>query len=185
MMRRFVLVLAALLVGLPAGARELAGVSLPDTITVNGTPLVLNGMGIRKKLWVKVYVGAIYAEQRSSDPAKIITPDTPKQMVMSFLYKEVEAAKLVEGWREGFANNSAAALPALQQRLDTFCALWPAMKSGEKAVMTYIPGTGTEVEINGKVVGVIPGKDFSDALFAVWVGDKPPTPDFKDGVLGK
>lgn len=176
--------LLALLLASTALAGELAGVTLPDTTLVGDTKLNLNGMGLRKKLWVKVYVGALYVKERSSDPSKLLAADTPRQMVMHFLY-EVGSDKLIEAWKEGFAGNSAAALPALQQRLDQFCALWRTMKVGESAVMTYVPGAGTKLEVGGKELGVISGKDFADALLAVWVGDKPPTTDLKKGILGK
>ncbi len=177
------------LVGLPAVAGTLEGVNLPDTVTVDGTTLQLNGMGVRIKsvafIKVKVYVAGLYLPAKSKDAGAILAADEPRRLVMHFLYKEVEADKLVEAWREGFANNSGASLSALKDRLDTFCALWPAMKSGETAVLTYLPGTGTKVEIKGKEVGVIPGKDFADATFAIWLGPKPPNPELKKGLLGQ
>lgn len=37
-------------------AASLAGVTLPDTEQVGGTKLVLNGLGLRTKFMVKVYV---------------------------------------------------------------------------------------------------------------------------------
>ena len=184
MFRRVALTFAALLLALPAMAGELVGITLPETTTVNDTKLVLNGMGLRKKLWVKVYVGAIYVTAKSSDPATLIAADEPKQMVMHFLY-EVDVAKLVEAWKEGFAGNSADKMAALQQRLDQFCGLWRTMKVGEQAKMTYSPGFGTKLEIGGQEVGLIIGKDFADALFAVWLGGKPPSEDLKKGVLGR
>jgi len=188
--------LRALLVGvmtvvfsLPLVAGTLEGVTLPDTVSVNGVTLHLNGMGVRIKsvafIKVKVYVAGLYLATPSKNPAAILAADEPRQLVMHFLYKEVEAAKLVEAWREGFANNSAAALPALKARLDKFCALWPAMKSGETATLTYIPGQGTKVTIKGKEVGIIEGKDFADAIFAVWLGPKPPNPELKQGLIGE
>jgi hypothetical protein len=176
----FVLTLAAASVG----AMELAGVTLPETITVNGATLTLNGMGIRKKLFIKVYVGGLYLPAPSHDAAAIIAADEPKQVAMHFLYSKVSKAKLTEAWREGFTNNSAAKLPALQARLDEFCALWPDMKSGEEAFITYLPGTGTTLVLNGKAVGTIPGSDFAEALFAVWLGDKPADAGLKAGMLG-
>ncbi len=171
----------------PAAAMELAGVTLPDTTTVNGSTLKLNGMGVRTKtmLKVKVYVGGLYLTTPSHDAAAIVAADEPKQVLMHFLYSKVEKDKLTEAWREGFANNSAAALPALKARLDEFCALWPDMASGERAVITYLPGTGTRLELNGKEVGVVPGKDFADAMFAVWLGGKPADAGLKAGMLGK
>jgi hypothetical protein len=175
----------ALALALPAAAMEVAGVSLPDTVTVGGATLKLNGMGVRKKLWIKVYVGGLYLAAASHDTATILAADTPRRMVMHFLYHEVSQAKLTDAWREGFENNSAASLPALQARLDTFCSWWPAMKSGEEAVLTYVPGTGTRLEIDGKELGTIPGKDFADALFLVWLGDKPADGGLKEGLLAK
>ncbi|NWG01198.1 MAG: chalcone isomerase family protein [Thermoanaerobaculaceae bacterium] len=186
--------LRALLVGVmtvvfsvPLVAGTLEGVTLPDTVSVNGVTLHLNGMGVRIKsvFKVNVYVAGLYLATPSKNPAAILAANEPRQLVMHFLYKEVEAAKLVEAWREGFANNSAAALPALKARLDKFCALWPAMKSGETATLTYIPGQGTKVTIKGKDVGIIEGKDFADAIFAVWLGPKPPNPELKQGLLGE
>jgi hypothetical protein len=185
-MNRKMLVCAVLLVlAAPLAAMELAGVTLPDTITVGGTTLKLNGMGVRKKLFIKVYVGGLYVVTPGHDPTAIISADEPKQMVMHFLYSKVEKQKLTEAWREGFANNSTATLPALKARLDQFCAFWPDMASGQRAVITYVPGSGTRLEINGKDAGVIPGKDFAEAMFAVWLGAKTADSGLKAGMLGK
>ncbi len=185
-MRRAILLGAgAILVAAGAAAMELAGVTLPDTVTVNGTVLKLNGMGVRKKLFIKVYVGGLYLVKPGHDAAAVIAADEPKEVVMHFLYSKVGKDKLVEAWRDGFAANSAARLPMLQARLDQFCALWPDMKSGERAAITYLPGVGTKLEINGKDAGVIPGKDFADAMFAVWLGAKPADAGLKAGMLGQ
>jgi hypothetical protein len=187
MKRYWIACVALALVAVAAAAMELAGVTLPDTTTVNGTTLKLNGMGVRTKtmLKVKVYVAGLYLATPSHDAAAIIAADEAKQVVMHFLYKKVEKDKLTEAWREGFENNSAAALTALKARLDEFCALWPDMASGERAVITYLPGTGTRLELNGKEAGVIIGKDFADAMFAVWLGTKPADAGLKEGILGK
>ena len=187
MKRSWIACVVLALVVVPVAAMELAGVTLPDTTTVNGSSLKLNGMGVRTKtmLKVKVYVAGLYLTTPSHDAAAIVAADEAKQVLMHFLYKKVEKDKLTEAWREGFANNSATVLPALKARLDEFCALWPDMASGERAVITYLPGTGTRLELNGKEAGVIPGKDFADALFAVWLGTKPADTGLKEGILGK
>ena len=51
--------LSLLLVTLPAAAGTLADVTLPDTVDVKGQKLALNGMGLRKKFVVKVYVAGL------------------------------------------------------------------------------------------------------------------------------
>lgn len=184
----FVLLLA-LAVGMVAVARDLEGVSLSDKVIVGEKELVLNGMGVRIKrvafIGVKVYVAGLYLQTRQSDPVQILAADEPRQLVMHFLYKEVGKDKLVEGWTEGFQKNSPAKVTLLKADIDRFNALWPDMKTGDRAVLTYLPGTGTQVEIQGKVVGTFTGKEFADALFAIWLGATPPNAELKTGLLGK
>ena len=45
------------MLGAAAQARELEGVTLPDTLTAGEKTLKLNGAGLRKKAMFKVYVG--------------------------------------------------------------------------------------------------------------------------------
>ncbi|MGA9750592.1 MAG: chalcone isomerase family protein [Acidobacteriota bacterium] len=189
-MRRIaVVVLALMLLGGLVYAKELQGVTMPDQVTVGPSTLALNGMGVRIKkvafIGIKVYVAGLYLPARSSNPEAILKTDEPKQIVMHFLYKDVGKDKLVEGWTEGFQKNSPGELAALKARLDTFNGYWSAMKTGDVAVLTYVPGTGTKVEIKGQEMGVIEGADFARALFAIWLGPNPPNKELKEGLLGK
>ncbi len=184
MARNTCLAVGLVLVGAAAGAMEFAGVTMPDTVTANGTTLKLNGMRVRKKLFIKVYVGGLYLPTASRDAAAIIAADEPKEVVMHFPYSKVSKEKLIKAWQEGLANKSAANLPALQARLDQFCTLWPDMLHRQNAVITYVPGTGTALEINGAKASGIPGADFAQALFAVWLGAKPADAGLKAAMLG-
>ncbi len=189
-MRRIAcLVLAGLVLGSIAEAGQIEGVAFPDQVTVGAANLTLNGVGVRVKkiafIGIKVYVAALYLTAKEADPAKILAADEPKQLVMHFLYKEVGTEKLVDGWNEGFANNSGGTLPALKERIATFDGFWSDMKKDDVAVLTYIPGQGTTVEVKGKEMGVIDGKDFAEALFAIWLGPKPPNESLKKGLLGQ
>src|SRR5262245_26896864 len=96
----------ALLRPSPAGARELSGVTMPDTLDVHGQHLVLNGMGVRKKTFVKVYVGGLYLTQPARDAGAIVAASAAKAVRMHFV-RDVEKAQLVEAFREGFADNAA------------------------------------------------------------------------------
>jgi hypothetical protein len=56
---------------------------------------------------------------------------------------------------------------------------------GQVLNLTYLPGTGTRVEIAGKLKGTLPGKPTADAILATWIGPDPdPGKDFKKAVLG-
>ena len=178
------IVVAALLAPL-AGAGTLADVTMPDEVTVGDATLHLNGMGLRKKLWIKVYVGGLYVTDTSTDPATLLAEPGPYRMTMRFLTNKATKGKMDSAWDEGFEANSKDSFDALRARVEHFKTFFGDMKDGDVVEMTYDPATGTSVTINGTSKGSIDGQDFATALLKVWIGDTPPTDDFKDGVLGR
>lgn len=183
-MRILILLLALLAVPVPAHAAEKAGVTLPDTTTVFGQPLVLNGLGLRSVFVVKVYVGGLYLPQRQSAAENVLATDCSRLIVMHFL-RDVEAGKINEAWGEGVEDNMPEAVAGLKARLDTLCAMMSDVKEGQELRFAYSPGAGTTVTVAGVEKGVIPGKDFSDALLSTWIGPDPgPGKKFKKDVLG-
>jgi hypothetical protein len=182
---RYVISVALFLTSLTAGAATVAGVKLDDSVTVNGQKLVLNGAGIRKKFFIKVYVGGLYLPAKQSDAAAILAADAPRQMVMHFLYS-VGKGKIAEAWEEGLEENTKNPSTEVKAAFKTLASWMEDMKSGERIVLTYVPGTGTTVEVKGKVKGTLPGKATADAILATWIGPEPgPGKDFKKAILGK
>lgn len=182
-MRKFLGACACVcLLSATAIAATLADVTLPDTVTVGNQTLVLNGMGLRSKLFVKVYVGGLYLEKKTSDPAAIVQSDATKRVVMQFIYGEVSRDQMVEAFDEGFKNNAPSAPKDQVQQL---VGALESMKKGEQMVVTYVPGTGTTLTLRGKDKVTIPGLAFGQAVFSVWFGPKPPSSDLKNGMLGK
>lgn len=167
-----------------AFAKELAGVKVADKVTVAGKELALNGVGLRTKAIFKVYVAALYVEKTSKDATQVISSDQVKRVEMHML-RDLDKAKIVDAVKEGFANNSKAQMPQLKDRLDKFVAVIPDIKEKEKLTITYVPGKGTAItSSDGSEKVSVPGKDFADALFAVWLGKDPVDDDLKEGMLG-
>ncbi len=176
--------LLTLFLALPAGAGTLAGVTLPDKAEVGGQSLVLNGMGLRSKFIIKVYVGGLYLAQKEKAPAKVLAADTPRRMVMHFLYS-VNKEQMCEAWEEGLEQNTPKAPADVKKSFMTLCSWMEAIPKGNKIVLTYVPGEGTHVEVNGKAKGTLEGKATADAILNTWIGPDPaPGADFKKAVLG-
>jgi hypothetical protein len=184
-MRKLILVAALSLASVTAGAATVAGVTLEDRITVDNQTLVLNGAALRKKFVVKVYVGGLYLPAKQSNPASVIATDAPRRMVMHFLY-DVDKGKMAEAWEDGLKDNTPNASPEVKTAFKTLSGWMEDMKEGQRIVLTYAPGTGTTVEVNGKNKGTLGGKAVADAIVNTWIGPKPgPGGDFKKGVLGQ
>lgn len=184
--RRVGVLVAALMLGLamPASAGELAGVTMADTITVGGKSLPLQGMGLRKMLMIKVYVAGLYSEAGPSAEA-VVASSAPKAVVMHMRIG-LSGEKVGDSIEKGFERNSASQMGSLRARLDKLKSLFPALEKGDEVTLAFDPARGTVLTTSaGKELGVIEGKDFSDALFRVWLGDDPVDDDLKGGMLGE
>jgi hypothetical protein len=163
-------------------AAELAGATLPDTLSAGDKTLRLNGLGLRKKAMFQVYVGGLYLELPSKDAGTILAADQGKAIRMDFL-RDLTKAQLVEAFQEGFEAN-AKDKAGQKAAFDKMLALVPDVKEGGTLTFTYLPGKGTTLRVGDKDLGTFEGKGFADAVFSIWLGPKPPSEDLKEGMLG-
>ncbi|WFS64136.1 chalcone isomerase family protein [Pseudodesulfovibrio thermohalotolerans] len=179
-------VLVAVLLCLsPSFAAELAGVTLPDTENANARELVLNGIALREKFFVDVYVAGLYLPEKSNAPEAILNNDESRVMVMRFL-RDVDAQAINEAWIEGLEANVENAAPELRKKFDELAGMMTDMKEGQEMRFIYTNAVGTDVMVAGQVTGTIPGKDFADAILSTWIGPKPgPGASFKRQILGE
>ncbi len=186
-MKRLVLILIMAFSASAACALEMAGVSLQDKLVLDGadSQVILNGAGIRKKLFFKVYLGSLYLPQKRSNAEEVLAADEPARVQMDILYTKIEKEKLVDAWNEGFsANLTGDELNALGDRIEKFNGMFDTLVEGDRVQLDYRPGHGTMVSINGKSKGRIEGFDFHQALLKIWLGEKPVTSSLKAAMLG-
>ena len=184
-MRKLILAVGLIVAATGANAATVAGATIEDSVSVNNQRLTLNGAGLRKKFVVKVYVGALYVPVKSNSPAAILAADTPRRQVMHFLY-DVDKKKIADAWEEGLQDNTPTASADVKTAFRTLASWMEDMKEGQRIVLTYVPGPGTTVEVNGKNKGTLGGKAVADAILNTWIGPKPgPGGDFKKAVLGE
>lgn len=170
-----------------ASAAELSGVFVDDEIrAASGETLVLNGIGLREKFWVDVYVGSLYLPAKSDDVAEILSRPGPWRVQLDFIFKEVAPDKLLEAWREGFEKNqNAETLQQLQPRIEQFYRYFDSnVVAKERYAFDYLPGQGVLVTRNDSELGLIPGEDFKNALLEIWLGNHPADKKLKKGMLG-
>ena len=180
-------IITLLLFSLDISATEVAGVKLEETVTTsNGIKLALNGAGIRYKLFMKIYVGALYLENKSDNAREILNSNQANRVLMHFIYDGVSKKKITDGWNSGFESNlDANTLVAMKPRIDNFNTLFTDTRAHDEIILDYVPGSGTRVVIKGRVAGVIEGKEFNKALLQIWLGKHPVTRSLKDSLLGK
>jgi hypothetical protein len=182
---RILALATALAVAGSAGAATVAGVNVPESATLGGQTLVLNGAGLRKKYAVaKVYVGALYLPSKTNNADAALASGSAK-VTMAFL-RDVDHDKLAEAWHEGFAGNNAPADVAKHKAdLDRFVSMFSDVEEGQLVEVDFATGAGVSVAIAGKAKGAVANDEFAKLVLRIWLGPKPPSDDLKAGMLGK
>jgi hypothetical protein len=179
----------------PARGKQCASAAFPEQAQVEGSALMLNGLGLRQEMRskvnvyqttkrkVSVYVAALYVPKTSSDANAILESNLPYQLVLRFA-SNVAADDITSEWDEGFEMNANGQLPALKERIAMLDGWMADVRPGQRLIFTFKPGAGVQVDVKGSVKGTIKGDDFGKAFLSIWLGADPPTPELKTGLLG-
>jgi len=183
---RLAMLLAAWLAASAVQAAEVAGIKIDDKVQVGGHELVLNGAGLRTKFFIKVYVGALYVDQKTATPAAIYDSATQRRMTMRML-REMGADALYGALDEGLRNNlTSAEMAELKPQADQLGTIMKGIgtvKEGDSIAIDF-GAAGIEVGLNGKPRGKVDGAAFGRALLKVWLGEQPADASLKKALLG-
>lgn len=166
------LVLALALFAGTAQARAVAGVRLPDAISLQGKELLLEHMELKKKLIFEVYVWGLYLEQKPDSTQEAIDFQGPKQLQLHFR-RSINRDQLIEAFRGFLSHCSAMRSPEMKRYSEQLVQSLRAVRKGDKLLITYLPDKGLLISGEASRGAMIPGKAFADALFAGWLQENP------------
>ena len=149
--------------------------------TAGGRQLSLNGEAVMRKFIFDLYVVSLYLEQPTGDGQLALGTDRCKRIRLKLL-RNASSAQMGGALKEGLKAGGAD-LRGLDGRIETLLAAIPDLRAGDTLDITYVPGVGTTFSRGEKQI-TLPGKDFSDALFSVWLGKDPKAAKVKAGLLG-
>jgi len=155
-----------------ARAAEIAGVTFADRYQTGETTLVLNGVGLlRYRIFIKAYVAALYLGEGVRPEA--VLSNVPKRLELEYFWS-IAGPDFGKAAEKVLADNfSPDVIAPLRSRLERLNTLYQNVKPGDRYALTYIPGVGMELALNGTPKGTIEGADFATAYFAIWLGNKP------------
>lgn len=160
---------------------------IDEQLKIGSNELLLNGAGLRSKLFFKVYVAAFYVSQKSPTPAVLLDAGNPRRMSL-ILLRDLDAETLYRALHDGLKdNNSEAELAALKTTIDQFAAIMQKIgnaRSGETVAIDFT-GDGVGVSLNGEGRGKVLSAPFGQALLKVWLGENPVDASLKKALLGQ
>jgi hypothetical protein len=184
-----IIALGLLLLPLLCRAADVAGVRIDDSARIGAHNLVLNGAGVRVKVFFKLYAAGLYLTEKTGSAAAALSLAGPKRVSMTMM-RDLSAQQLIDALNDAMRNNHTPAefeqLKPRAERLNAIMATVGAAKSGSVITLDYLPETGTRLTLNGEPKGdVIAGEDFYRALLRIWLGDDPVDGALKKALLGQ
>jgi hypothetical protein len=184
-MRDWLTVSAAAIIFLSgsASAAQLDGVTLPDTVALDGKELHLNGIALRTYSWlgIHIYVAGLYLEHSSHDPEAILDSPEKKLLAVRFVH-DVDASHAREAWREGFEKNCRAPCHLPPSEVERFLAAVPPMRTGDRSTLAFTR-EGLQITLDGHTLATITDPVFARAVLATFIGPEPPTQRLKRELL--
>jgi len=164
------------------------GVEIPRTLEFKGKIMSLNGFGQRSKLFMDLYVQALYVTQLSQDAKQILDSQTEMAITLRITSGLVSSNKLSKALEKGMEKSVGEAgmlkyakeLKELEYLLST-----EDTKIGDLFELTFNPlDESLWITKNKDYKGKIKGLEFKKAFFGIWLSDNPVNKGLKEDLLG-
>lgn len=168
------------------GQVTINNVKVPATVKVSNKTLNLNGAGIRKKAFFKLYVVGLFTASKGADANTLINADEHIGIRLQITSGMVSSDNMSAAIAEGFTKSTGGKTAPLQSQINEFVSIFKreAIVEGNVFELFYVPNIGVQTYKNGKLLTTIAGIEFKKALLGIWLGNDPVDADLKKGLLG-
>lgn len=160
---------------------------MPESISVDGQTLVLNGIGMRSKYGVKVYQVGLYLPQKTQDARAAISMAGNKQMRI-LAEREIKGSQLAAAFINGIKKNAPAEKQTVYfTQLNKMLAIFDGhdVPEGNVFAVNLVQGGGAAAYINDTPSGeTITADGLNEAIMEIWLGEHPADDHCKQGMLG-
>lgn len=167
---------------------NVSGVKLAEAISLRGTPLILNGAGVRHKGTSKIYVIGLYLGKKIDVAGQILSNPEPKRISLT-MFREIDSNELgklfIRGVEDNMSKNDLPYLVPGLSKMGRIFAEQNKLNTGDVVLLDWVPGTGTVLTVRGKQVAEFKEPEFYTALLRIWLGDSPVDGKLKEALLGK
>jgi len=168
-------------------AAEVQGIQFVDEIAVAGKNLQLQGIGIRRKtfLKIKVYAAGLYLSKKVEDKTQesILNLEGPKFLRMVFIYQPSKE-QMIDSWKEAFKNTFKDETAQFQSSIDELLEQMEDMKKHDELSFLFHDFNKVDITVKGVLKKTIHAPGFAKALLSIWFVNAEDT-DLKDGLRGE
>ena len=158
-----------------------SGACFPMTFTEDGQELVLRSTHLFRWWGFRVYSVALYTGPEFRKGSDILG-DVPKRLVLHY-HRSIDRGKMVQGAEVVIGRTPGIDMETIRERLDKVNNVYVDVRQGDEYAITYIPGRGTTIALNGERKVLAEGNDFASAYFGIWLGSNALNDGLKQSLL--
>ncbi len=185
-MKKFTIaVLAFFMMSTVCLAVDADDIKLPEKIKAGTSDLLLNGSGLRTKLFLNLYVAGLYLDQKSTDVEAAVLADKAMAIKLNITSMMISSEKMANATNEGFENSTGGNTDPIKTEIAAMINVFKEeIKVGDVYDFVYSPAEGTQIIKNGTLKTTLKGMEFKKALFGIWLGKNPCQDDLKVSLSG-
>jgi protein TonB len=147
--------------------------------------LSLNGISPYIQLRNEYYMGALYQEYTSADADTLLNADSIQRMQLRITIDRWSPRRFARQWNQLILiNNEQATINTFANQILAFIDMpKEELIAGDIINIDRDPELGTSVYLNDSKVLHVANNDFFTLLLSTWIGQRPPSSDFKNNLL--
>lgn len=149
------------------------GIEIPKTLNyIENEPLYLYGAGTRKILWLDMYVGVIFLNEKNLTPNQIIESRQPMAIRLHIISTLVSKKRIIKAIEDGFDKTTNGNLAQYKSRIDKMIGFFnEEIQPNDIIDLVCYPSGKIDIFRNSKLKGTLQGHDFKQALFGMWISE--------------
>ncbi|MBL1321355.1 MAG: chalcone isomerase family protein [Methylophaga sp.] len=183
-MRKLIAFISLVFLSFSVSAIELGGIDMPDTMQADGQELLLNGAGIRSKFVFDLYVAGLYLGVKETDAAKIIASTEPMILRLHIISSKITSKKMTNATRSGFKKATGGKIEPISSEIEQFLKAFSDKIEVGDIFDIVANEQGVVISKNSVQQQTISSQQFKQALFGIWLSDKPVKAKLKKALLG-
>lgn len=147
--------------------------------------LTMTGIGSYTVLDNELFVAILYLDQAYETPNAMLIAPTAKRMEMLITVDKWRQRSFAKTWGRAITlNNDQQTQELLSADIIQFSRILKGpLQYGDKLIISTDGSNNTSISINGTKLMQTSTEGFFNALLKTWIGERPPTEDFKQQML--
>ncbi|MCK5880816.1 MAG: chalcone isomerase family protein [Sinobacterium sp.] len=152
--------------------------------TLAGENLELSGIASYSKFNKEVYLASLWLERKANNSEDISTLKGGKRMEIRVTVKKWRQRNFSKMWSQGIIiNNSDEFTEKFGQEINAFSTMLKGpLLYGDHIIIELMPNKLVTVSINNTKLFKTPKTEFFTGLLNAWIGNKPPSSEFKQSI---